>query len=79
MIYKKYINIITYVDKNGKTMPLMILWDNGEKYSIDRIIHVGNAASKVGGCGVLYQCKIKGQIKNLFYEIDRWFIEANKK
>ena len=35
-------------------------------------------ASQVGGCGILYRCRIAGVERNLFLERTRWFIESAK-
>ncbi len=77
-LYKRYVSVICLVDKEGKIKPLMIVWENGEKYPIDRILEIRNATSEVGGCGVLYRCRIQNQERRLFYERNRWFIESTK-
>lgn len=78
MMVKKYIDVIAFMDKDGRIKPLMIVWENGVKYSIDRILEIRNAMSDVGGCGVLYRCRIQNQERRLFYERNRWFIESEK-
>lgn len=78
MMVKKYIDVIALMDKDGRIKPLMIVWENGVKYSIDRILEIRNAMSDVGGCGVLYRCRIQNQERRLFYERNRWFIESEK-
>lgn len=78
MIYKRYVDVITYIDKEGKLRPLIIIWNDGVKYSIDCILTIQNAASQAGGCGILYRCRIRGKERNLFYEVNRWFIESTK-
>ena len=78
MLYKRYVDVETLISKEGRLKPLSIVWDNGVKYPIDRILEVRKAASQVGGCGILFRCRIQGQEKNLFYELNRWFIESRK-
>lgn len=78
MVSKKYVNVITYVSKVGNIMPLMVVDEKGIKYKIDRIFRIENAASRAGGCGLWFQCSIKGKMRNLFYEVDRWFIESER-
>ncbi len=77
-LYKRYVDVITLMKKDGSMLPVMLVWDNGAKYSIDRIVEVRKAASQVGGCGILYKCKIEGKERNLFFERNRWFIESLK-
>lgn len=76
MLYKRYVNVITESDKLGNLTPLYMRWENGELYKIDKIIEVRQAASKVGGNGLLYLVMIQGSQRKLFYEINRWFIES---
>lgn len=78
MLYKRYVDVITLIDKLGKIKPLILVWDNGVQYPIDRILEVRNAMSEVGGCGVLYRCRIQNEERRLFYERNRWFIESTK-
>ncbi|WP_416327643.1 hypothetical protein [[Eubacterium] hominis] len=67
-----------WIDKNGGMIPKVLVWDNGVQYPIDRILKVRKAVSEVGGCGILYECRIQGNVRNLFYERNRWFIESTK-
>lgn len=81
MLYKRYITVIELHDLKGQVTPIQVLWDsiNGSKaYRIDKILSVRKAASVVGGCGIRYECLIKGEKRNLFFEKDRWFIESQK-
>lgn len=78
MLYKRYVNVITLIDKQGRMTPLSIEWDNGVKFAVDRVLEVRKAASVVGGGGILYRCRIRGSERNLYYERTRWFIESEK-
>ncbi|MDH6367753.1 MULTISPECIES: hypothetical protein [unclassified Breznakia] len=75
-LFKKYIKVITMCDEHGTLTPIYIIWNNGAKYKIDKILEVRKAASKVGGCGILYRCRIGKSERSIFYEINRWFIES---
>ena len=77
-LYKKYVEMIVSMDPQGVMIPKVLVWDNGVQYPIDRILEVRKASSVVGGCGVLYRCRIAGSVRHLFYERDRWFIESTK-
>lgn len=77
-LYKKYIDVLVVMGKNEELRPIAILWDNGERYEIDKIISIRNKASSVGGCGICYECRIQGQRRNLYFERTRWFLESTK-
>lgn len=48
-------------------------------YEIDRVLDIRQAAAlKVGGCGLRYTCRIRGQQTYLFLDEDRWFVEAHR-
>ncbi|QIK70901.1 hypothetical protein G7062_05420 [Erysipelothrix sp. HDW6C] len=74
-LYKKYIQVVVHFNEQGEIMPLFILFD-GKKYQIDRVLQIKKSASQVGGAGILYQCRIQNNVRNLFYERTRWFIES---
>ena len=78
MLYKRYVDVVALIDKQGKLTPLILRWDNGVQYPIDRILEVRKAVSEVGGSGILYRCRIQTQERKLFYEKNRWFIESTK-
>ena len=78
MVFKKYIDVITLIGKDGKLRPLKIIWDQENCYPIDHIYSVKNGTSVVGGCGLRYECSICGNRRLLFYERDRWFMESEK-
>ena len=60
----------------GQLAPIFFTWEDGRKYSIDRILKIERCASrKAGGVGVMYTCMIQGQESHLFYEVDKWFME----
>lgn len=76
MLYKRYVNVIAETDKYGEQTPLYLRWENNELYKIDKVIQKKLATSKVGGNGLLYVVRIQGKQRNLFHEINRWFIES---
>ncbi len=76
MSEKKFVDVTAYYDCDGNISPLVIHWDNGAEYEIDKIVDVRNAASlKSGGAGIRYTCRIRGQMRYLFLDDNRWFIE----
>lgn len=77
-LYKRYVDVSVIMRKDRKLIPVYLIWDNGRKYEIDKILQVENRASQVGGSGVRYTVKIRGQLRYLFFEKDRWFIESTQ-
>lgn len=74
---KVYIDVYTLMRKDGTVLPRFFIWEDGEKYTIDRVLHITPAASlKVGGRGIKYAAQISGRERYLFREDDRWFVEA---
>lgn len=82
-LYKRYIVVITEIDKQGNIKPLSIVWDNDTIYYVDKILKIQKSSrSVVGGGGQLFTCLIAGRSRKLFYEHYqdrfRWFIESTK-
>lgn len=77
---KQYVSVMTEFMRDGKILPKEILWENGEKFEIDRILDIRPCASlKAGGAGIRYTCRIKNSVAYLFLEENRWFVEAKKR
>lgn len=74
--HKKYVSVIAKFDTDGRVVPLTVLWEDGRKFEIDRILDVRRAASlKAGGVGIRYTVRIGRSETFLFYEDDKWFVE----
>lgn len=74
---KVFVKVTAEHDPNSGCRPISITWEDGHVYEIDRILDVRQAASlKVGGCGIRYTCRIRGQQTYLFSEDGKWFVEA---
>jgi hypothetical protein len=79
MSLKEYVDVVTYHRKDGQVKPLYIVWNNGVKYEIDKVVQITRAASlRAGGTGIRYTCMIQGCQRYLFLEEDRWFIEKKE-
>lgn len=73
---KKFVEVVAYYDTEGNISPLVIYWDDGSEYEIEKITDVTQAASlKHGGAGIRYTCRIHGQMRYLFLDDNKWFIE----
>ena len=67
---KVYVDVVAEFRKDGQLVPIFFTWEDGRKYSIDRILKIERCASrKAGGVGMMYTCMIQGQESHLFYEV----------
>ena len=73
---KVYVDVILRQDKDGKTRPLSITYEDGVTYPVDRMVDVRRAASSVGGCGKRYTIYVRGQQTYLYEDRNLWFVEA---
>lgn len=72
----EYVEVIGKFEKNGDILPLCIVWHNGVKYKIERILQRCPANSlKANKKGMRYTCVIQNQRRYLYYDQNRWFIE----
>lgn len=82
---KVYVQVNADFTSDGTMLPRVIVWEDGEKYTIDRVTDIRQAASmKAGGQGDRYTVIINGHQSYLFFErsaeltgnnIGRWFVE----
>lgn len=79
MSRKVFVEVTTKFDIYGTITPLFLIWEDGTRYEIDRILDVRRAASlKAGGMGIRYTVLIHGQRHFLYYEEPRWFVEGKE-
>ncbi len=81
-----YVNVDVRFDSAGRMHPRALMWTDGRKYEIDRVIDVRPAhAKKAGGQGDRYKIRVHGQERELFFEhstspespqVGRWFVEC---
>ncbi len=70
------LNIIVQHLPDGKAIPKTIIWEDGRRFSIDRILDIRKAAAlKCGGVGIRYICRICGNEVPIFEEDGVWFLE----
>ncbi|MCH3999065.1 MAG: hypothetical protein PUD05_03370 [Lachnospiraceae bacterium] len=57
-------------------VPMRIVWEDGRKYDIDRVLRIDRRASlKAGGAGIRYVCRVMGKQVELYYEENGlWFV-----
>ena len=85
---KVYVAVKADFTEDGTLLPRIITWENGEKFTIDKITDIRQAAAmKAGGQGDRYTIWIGGHQSYLFFErsinltgnnIGRWFVERRK-
>lgn len=85
--YKRvYVNVEVNFDSTGRMLPRALIWSDGKKYDIDRVLDIRPAyAEKAGGQGDRYKIKVRGADRELFFEhsadlsspiVGRWFVEG---
>ena len=82
---KVYVRVEVGFDTDGRMLPRVITWENGRKYTVDRVTDIRSArAQKAGGMGDRYTVWIGGKCSYLFFErcptvwgcnLGRWFVE----
>ena len=82
---KVYVNVIAQFNSEGVLIPLSLTWEDGEKFDIDRVTDIRQAAAmKAGGQGDRYTIWFRGRQSYLFFErnhsltgnnLGRWFVE----
>lgn len=76
---KVYVSVLARFEPDGRLVPLTVIWEDGTRYEVDKVLDVRRAASlKAGGCGMRYTVRIGGKETFLFLEIDRWFVERRE-
>ena len=85
---KVYVRVTVDFFEDGVMLPRELIWEDGERYTIDRVVDIRQAAAlKTGGQGDRYTVMIQGQRSYLFFErspnitgsiIGRWFVERKE-
>ncbi len=77
MSRKVYVQVTATFSEDGRVLPRTVQWEDGRVYEIDRVLDIRQAAArKVGGCGLRYTCRIRGQQTYLYLDENRWFVEG---
>ena len=73
---KVYVGVEADFQPDGKILPRSVTWEDGRKYTIDRVTDIRRAASlRAGGVGIRYTVRIGRSTTWLFLEENRWFVE----
>ncbi|MCH3968180.1 MAG: hypothetical protein PHR15_04440 [Atopobiaceae bacterium] len=74
---KRYVEVESVTDPDGRVRPTAVVWDDGIRYEVDRVLDVRQACSlKTGGTGMRYTIRVGGRSTYLWFEGPRWFVEA---
>ena len=74
---RKDVTVLARMIDTGNVVPVEIVWDDGRRFKIDKIIAKEKRASlKGGGKGVRYTVRIEGKEKYLFLDEYTWFVEV---
>ena len=75
---KVFVEVIALHRLDGSVRPLELIWEDGRKFAIDRILDVRQAASlKAGGMGICYTSRVSGRELRLFDDQGYWFLELD--
>ena len=67
--YKVYVSVFVEHRSDGTMLPREIIWEDGQKYEIDRVIDIRPAyAAKAGGQGDRYTIQVNGARTYLYFE-----------
>lgn len=85
---KVYVQVGVIFREDGTMLPRSLVWEDGRRYAIDRVVAVRPAhAERAGGQGDRYTVMVGGQQRYLFFEhsmdagdrnVGRWFIERRE-
>ena len=78
--FKVYVDVNADHLSDGRILPRSFVWEDGVRYTVDRISDVCRAASlKAGGAGLRYTVHVGNRKVFMFLEedhgVDRWFME----
>lgn len=77
MAHRVYVKVVAEFDEAGGIRPLSVAWADGRCFEVDRVLDARRAAAtKAGGQGMRYTCRILGKETYLFNDDGRWFVEA---
>ena len=77
--HKTCVCVKAYFNKEGVIIPELVIWEDGRRFKIDRIIEKRPAASlKGGGSGIRYTCRIGGSQAYLYLDGSKWFVDKKR-
>lgn len=74
---RKNVTVVAEMRNSGKIIPLYILWEDGRRFEIDKVLDVRlRASTKGGGMGLRYLVRIGKNERFLFLDGIIWFVEV---
>jgi hypothetical protein len=74
---KVFVTVSAEFTPDGQILPRSFVWEDGRRFTVDRVIDIRPAASlKAGGMGTRYTCSIQGRQAFMFLDGNRWFMEG---
>lgn len=74
--FKVFVSVTADFDTDGNITPLSFVWEDGHRYSVDRVLDVRTVASlKAGGLGIRFTCMVHGKQTYLYLDEYRWYME----
>ena len=76
-VSKINLDILVEHKADGKVLPKTVLWPDGRRFDIDKVLDVRQApALRAGGIGTRYLCRICGHERAIFEVRGLWFVEG---
>ena len=77
---KVYVEVNVDHLPDGTILPRSLVWEDGRRYEVGKVLDVRPAASlKAGGAGLRYTVRVREKEVFMFLEddhgVDRWFME----
>ena len=74
---RKNVTVVAEMRNSGKIIPLYMLWEDGRRFEIDKVLDVRlRASTKGGGMGLRYVVRIGQNERFLFLDGIIWFVEV---
>lgn len=80
-----YVETLVRFDLEGNMRPIAIVWEDGRRFEVQRVLSIKRRVSQTDGSGNLrFTCRIEGYERYLFFEDKKygevvggkWFVEA---
>ena len=62
------LTVLTSIDQSGLMTPCEILWPDGRRFPIDKVIERGKA-TQYSGDTTCYTVSIRGRVKKIFFKL----------
>lgn len=73
---KAYVRVEAWFEEDGTIHPTCIIWGNGARYSVDKVLDRRPGVSlKAGGAGMRYTVSIADRVTFLYQQGFQWFVE----